>query len=420
MEIAVTRNARVQPVALVVDDDAGLRKFGEMMVEAAGFRPETAASGVEALAMIQRLEPAVVLLDLQMPGKDGIDVMHGMAAAKSTAKLVIFSGNDRRTLEVSAEIARQRGLTVVASFKKPVAADKLRQVLNGLSLELCPFDEARLRECLDQNMLRLHYQPKIDLATREICGVEALLRCQDANGRPISPESVLAIAEQCGAVEEISQAIFALAIGQRRAWSKAGLDLGVAVNLSARAAMNPDLPDRLFDFCTKAEVPPESITVELTETAVMNDSLLAMETLVRLRLRGFELSIDDFGTGYSSLVRLQQLPFSELKIDKSFVTTRQKSPENSVIIRTLAQLAQNLDLKCVVEGVEDEATLEFVASLGCDCAQGYFVAPALPPDNLPRFVKEWHTRQKWQRHRNRGQNPPAQTPPQQASQAAAQ
>jgi EAL domain-containing protein (putative c-di-GMP-specific phosphodiesterase class I) len=404
---------------LVVDDDAGLRKFGEMMVEAAGFRPETAASGVEALAMMQRLDPAVVLLDLQMPGKDGIDVMHGMAAAKCTAKLVIFSGNDRRILEVSAEIARQRGLTVVASFRKPVAADKLRQVLNALSLELCPFDEARLRECLDQDLLRLHYQPKIDLVTREICGVEALLRCQDASGRVIPPESILAIAEQCGAVDEISHKIFECAIAQRREWSQAGLDLGMAVNLSARA-VNPDLPDRLFALCVKAEVPPEAVTVELTETAVMNDSLLAMETLVRLRLRGFELSIDDFGTGYSSLVRLQQLPFSELKIDKSFVTTRQKSPENSVIIRTLAQLAQNLDLKCVVEGVEDEATLDFVASLGCNCAQGYFVAPALPPDGLPRFVKEWHTRQKWQRNRNARQQPEVHTPPQQASQAAAE
>jgi EAL domain-containing protein (putative c-di-GMP-specific phosphodiesterase class I) len=102
------------------------------------------------------------------------------------------------------------------------------------------------------------------------------------------------------------------------------------------------------------------------------------------------------------------------------VTTRQKSPENSVIIRTLAQLAQNLDLKCVVEGVEDEATLDFVASLGCNCAQGYFVAPALPPDNLPRFVKEWHTRQKWQRHRNKAQKSPVESSPQQDSQAAAQ
>ena len=416
----MANNGRVQPVALVVDDDAGLRKFGEMMVEAAGFRPETAASAEEALAMIQQLQPAIVLLDLQMPGKDGIDVMHGMAAAKCDAKLVIFSGNDRRTLEVCAEIARQRGLTVVASFRKPVVADKLRQVLNNLSLELCPFDESRLRECLDADMMKLHYQPKVDLASREVVGVEALLRCHDASGRAIAPETVLAVAEQCGAVDEISQAIFATAITQRREWSKVGLDLGVAVNLSARGAMNPDLPDRLFDLCIKAQVPPDAITVELTETAVMNDSLLAMETLVRLRLRGFELSIDDFGTGYSSLVRLQQLPFSELKIDKSFVIARQKSAGNEVIIRTLAQLAQNLNLKCVVEGVEDEATLDFVAALGCDCAQGYFMSPALPPDRIMRFVKEWHTRQKWQRNRNARQLSPTPLSMQQASQVAAQ
>src|SRR5262249_24223998 len=203
MEISVSKNARVQPVALVVDDDAGLRKFGEMMVEAAGFRPETAANGVDALAMMQRLDPAVVLLDLQMPGKDGIDVMHGMAASKCGAKLILLCGNDRRTLEVCGEIVRQRGLALAASLQKPVAADKLRQVLNGLSLELCPFDETRLRECFEADTIRLHYQPKIALPSREIVGVEALLRCQDANGRSISPEAVLAVAEQCDLVDEI-------------------------------------------------------------------------------------------------------------------------------------------------------------------------------------------------------------------------
>jgi EAL domain-containing protein (putative c-di-GMP-specific phosphodiesterase class I)/AmiR/NasT family two-component response regulator len=414
----VTKNARVQPVALVVDDDAGLRKFGEMMVEAAGFRPETASNGVDALAMMQRLDPAVVLLDLQMPGKDGIDVMHGMAAAKCGAKLVLLCGNDRRTLEVCGEIARQRGLALAASLQKPVAADKLRQVLNGLSLELCPFDETRLRECFEADTIRLHYQPKIALPSREIVGVEALLRCQDANGRSISPEAVLAVAEQCDLVDEISAIIFEKAIRQRGEWSKAGLDLGVAINLSARGAIGADLPDRLYDLCISEEVPPESLTIELTETAVMNDNLLAMEVLTRLRLRGFDLSIDDFGTGYSSLVRLQQLPFSELKIDKSFVITRQRSAGNEVIVRTLTQLAQNLGLKCVIEGVEDEATLEFAAGIGCDCAQGYFISPALPPDNIPRFVKEWHTRQKWRRNRLAHEQAALQ-PPTQATQVTA-
>jgi EAL domain-containing protein (putative c-di-GMP-specific phosphodiesterase class I) len=391
---------------LVVDDDAGLRKFAEMLTEAAGFRPETAASGVEALSRVEALDPAVVLLDLQMPGKDGIDVMHGMAEIKSRAKLVIF-GHDRRTLDVAAEIARQRGLAVAAALSKPLAADKLREVLARLSLELCTFDEDRLRECLDAGLIALHYQPKIRLPEREVVGVEALLRCLDSAGRPISPEAVLNVAEQCGAVDELSQAVFAVAIKQRRAWSDEGLDLGMAVNLSARGAVGRDLPERLHDLCMSNGVPPESVTIELTETAVMNDNLLAMETLVRLRLRGFHLSIDDFGTGYSSLVRLQQLPFSELKIDKSFVTMRQKSPENDVIIRTLSQLASNLDLNCVIEGVEDEETLNLAESVGCNCAQGYLISPALPPDSVPRFAKEWRTRQKWRRNRSTGARRPA-------------
>ena len=138
------RTPRTQPIALVVDDDVGLRKFAEMLAEAAGFRPETAASGAEALSRVEALDPAVVLLDLQMPGEDGIDVMHGMAKIKSRAKLVIF-GHGRQTLDVAAEIARQRGLSVAAALPKPLAAGKLREVLARLSRELCTFDEDRLQ-----------------------------------------------------------------------------------------------------------------------------------------------------------------------------------------------------------------------------------------------------------------------------------
>jgi EAL domain-containing protein (putative c-di-GMP-specific phosphodiesterase class I)/CheY-like chemotaxis protein len=391
----VPKTSRIQPVALVVDDDAGLRKFAEMLAEAAGFRPETAANCAEALALFDAVDPAVVLLDLQMPGQDGIDVINALAARRCRAKLVIFAGNDRRTLDVAADIARQRGLSVAAALQKPVAADRLRQVLARLSLEVCPFDEHRLRECLEQDTIELHYQPKISLPDRETVGVEALLRCRDSAGRPISPDAVLTVAEQCGAIDALSQVVFAKAIAQRRAWSDDGLDLCVAVNLSAKGAVRADLPDRLHALCAAHGVPPKAITIELTETAVMNDSLLAMETLVRLRLRGFDLSIDDFGTGYSSLVRLQQLPFSELKIDKSFVTMRQKSPKNDVIIRTVAQLATSLGLQCVIEGVEDEDTLKMATALGCTSAQGFLMSPALPPDAVPRFAREWATRQKW-------------------------
>jgi CheY-like chemotaxis protein len=239
------------------------------MAEAAGFHPECASSGAEAIAALQTVKPEIVLLDLQMPGKDGIDVMHGMAAAKCTAKLVIFSGHDRRTLEVAAEIARQRGLAVVESLQKPVASDKLRQVLARLSLELCPFDDRRLQECLDGDSLSISYQPKIVLPSREIIGVEALLRCQDSAGRAISLETVLAVAEQSGMVDELSHAVFAQAIAQRRQWSEQGLDLGMSVNLSARGAVSHDLPDRLFALCSENNVPPEALTIELTETAVM-------------------------------------------------------------------------------------------------------------------------------------------------------
>lgn len=386
-----------RPAALVIDDDAESRDFTEQMARSAGFKPESSPSGPEVVAALQALNPSVVLLNMQVSGTDSIDIMRGMAEAQCAAKLVIFGGMDQRILQVSAEIARQRGLTVVAALAKSAAPDDLRQILDRLSVEFSPFDERRLRHCLENDEIVLHYQPKIALPTQQVIGVEALLRCTDSAGRAVSPEIVLAVAEECGCVDALSFAVFAKSIAQYRSWHEQGLDIGIAINLSARGAVNQSLPEQLQDLCKASDVPPEALTIELTETAVMDDNLLAMETLVRLRLRGFDLSIDDFGTGHSSLVRLQQLPFSEVKIDKSFVIGRQKSPDNEVIIRTITQLAANLEMKCVIEGVEDEETLNFAIELGCTAAQGYFVAQALAPDRLPPFVKEWDARQSWRR-----------------------
>jgi EAL domain-containing protein (putative c-di-GMP-specific phosphodiesterase class I)/ActR/RegA family two-component response regulator len=404
----MTEATEKQPLALVVDDDPELRTLARRVAQAAGFRTEDAENGLIALEKMQACPPAVVLLDLQMPHADGLDVMRGIALHKISTKLVILCGQNLRIAEVAAEVARRHGLAVVAAVHKPVDSGALKTILARLSAESAPFDADRLQESIAGNAIELCYQPKIDLPSRRVTGVEALLRCRDGGGKPICPEAIIGIAEQSEQIHALSMRIFDKAITQYHDWAAQGLELGIAVNLSAKESADCNLPDRIAEMCERQGMPTSALTIELTESAVMNDQLVAMETMLRLRMRGFDLSIDDFGTGYSSLLRLEQLPFSEIKIDKSFVTTRRHSSGSRIILATVAQMARSFGMKCVIEGVEDEDTLNFANSLGCDSAQGYFMSQGLAPERMAGFITEWNTRQDWLRHRTTGREPATQ------------
>ncbi len=382
------------PLAIIVDDEPDIRKFVSIIAAEAGFAVETAAHGGELLQVLGNRSPAVVVLDLHMSQSDGIQVMNELATHHVATKIVIFSGSDQRILETSADIARQRGLTVSAILQKPTRRAELFQVLRQLNLESAPFSPATLRTCLDERRLTLHYQPKISLPTFDVVGCEALLRCTDPAGRAVSPELVISTAEDAGLVDDITEWVLQEAVEQRRLWSEQGLPLGIAVNLSARSSFNRDLPEMFATLCHDQHVPCDAVTVELTESAVMNDQLLGMEAIVRFRLKGFKLSIDDFGTGYSSLLRLKQLPFTEIKVDKSFVTTMHASRDNAIIVKAIIQLAQSMEMHSVIEGVEDQQALDFVTGLGCNEVQGYFVSRPTVGSDIPGFVKAWQ----WRKH----------------------
>jgi EAL domain-containing protein (putative c-di-GMP-specific phosphodiesterase class I) len=390
-DYATTGRGHDRPVTLIVDDEDGIRSFVQHVAESVGLLTVAASNGAEALGLLKTNSPAIVVMDLQMPNGDGVQLIQGLAGLGVRAKIVIMSGADSRLLEVTGEIAKQRGLDIAAVLQKPVRFAELRQCLATLYTSITPFSAAVLKQALDDKLQLLHYQPKIRLSDRALIGVEALLRLNDAAGRPVPPDLVLSMAEESGLSQELNDRIFETAIIQRGAWSEAGKELDIAVNLSAGRTVDRDLPDRLAALCREHKVPTESITVEITESSLDADNLTAMETMTRLRLLGFRLSIDDFGTGHSSLVRLRQMPFSELKIDRSF-TAIERSPENAVIVRSLVQLAQNLELRSVIEGVEDAYAFRFATELGCDEAQGYFIAKAIPPADINEFELTWRWR----------------------------
>lgn len=247
---------------------------------------------------------------------------------------------------------------------------------------------ADLRLALDTDQLSLHYQPKLDLAFGLVTGVEALVRWDHPRLGRLSPDRFVPLAESTGLVEPFTHHLLSVALRQLRRWQDGGVDVSVAVNLSARNVANPALPDLVAAALTEAGVPATRLTLELTESTVMSDHARAVPVLERLAAIGVTLSLDDFGTGYSSLSYLQRLPVQELKIDRSFVrglettASAQDSAVAAALIRSITALKETLGLRIVAEGVEDAHVLERVRDLGCDLVQGYHVARPAPADQL--------------------------------------
>jgi diguanylate cyclase (GGDEF)-like protein len=239
-----------------------------------------------------------------------------------------------------------------------------------------------LRSALERRELTLHYQPKADLASGRILGVEALLRWHHPTYGFVPPDEFIPIAESTGLIRPLGMYVLETALRQARAWRDAGLQLGMAVNLSIRNLIDPELVGAIARLLSEHDMPPESLTLEITEGQVMDDPDRTIAVLRRLASMGIGLSIDDFGTGYSSLAYLKRLPVNEVKIDKSFVTDMPTDPADAAIVRSTVELGRNLGLRLVAEGVEDRQTWDLLTAIGCDVAQGYYLGRPMPAADL--------------------------------------
>lgn len=235
--------------------------------------------------------------------------------------------------------------------------------------------------------LFLMYQPKLDLRSGEITGVEALARWHHPRRGPIEPSQFIPETEKAGLIDWFSEWALTTAINQWAAWTAEGTHVDMAVNISALNLEDVEFPDLVSRICSNDGVNRDRLTLELTEGASQEETRL-MDTITRFRLKGIGISLDDFGTGYGSLVQLKSLPFTELKIDRSFVGDLLRSRDSRVITRGLIKMAHDLGLSVTAEGVEDYATLEALSVLGCDKAQGYFIARAMPGDQFTLWVRK--------------------------------
>jgi diguanylate cyclase (GGDEF)-like protein len=243
------------------------------------------------------------------------------------------------------------------------------------------------RHAISRDQLRVVYQPKMNLRTREIYGVEALVRWQHPQLGLITPDRFIPMAEQTGAVRPLTLWMLERALQQCLEWKQIGHDLIAAVNLSPRNLHDPDLPERVRALLDVLNAPASMLELEITESVIMSDPLRSLQVLTRLSRMGLRLAVDDFGTGYSSFSYLRKLPVHEIKIDKAFIDDMVEDGDE-VIVHSTIELAHNLGLTCVAEGVQDEATLERLAALGCDTAQGDFISPPLDGPGVASWLRQ--------------------------------
>src|ERR671932_92712 len=260
---------------------------------------------------------------------------------------------------------------------------------SGLERTISPHRLAlasELRRAIASDELEVYVQPVAALPTRRVVGVEALVRWRHPEQGLLQPDTFIGLAERTGLIGELTTAVLTRAIDQCGRWRRSGRPLSVAVNLSARGIMEDGLTETVAKLLAAHDVPADALTLEITESAVVGRPARALTVLRRLRELGVRLSLDDFGTGYSSLSYLRELPVQAVKIDKSFVSRMLSQDSDAMIVRSIIDLAGNLGLEVVAEGVEDRAACDRLAALGCDLVQGYYLAPPMTPFGFEQWL----------------------------------
>jgi len=384
---------------LVLDDDAEVGHTIRAMAESVGFEVRAATQAAEFFLIEADWRPTHVALDLVMPDIDGVEVLRQLARQHSAATIIITSGAGSRVIEAAQRGSLEHGLDVIGSLSKPFAPSELRALLlqdrpNPAIARPRPgspdppqgeISEAALQAGLEARQLSVFYQPKISCSDGEIAGFEALVRWKHPERGLIRPDAFIPVAERTGLIRELTVQVMDMALGWLAASDRDRKYL-LSVNISAQSLGDMRFADEISSACKDKGVEPDRIILEITETSAMADPLTTLDLLTRLRIKGFQLSIDDFGVGFSSMVQLARLPFSELKVDMSFVKNLARSGESKKIVQGIIGLAHSLGLRVTAEGVEDGDALNYLRSAKCDLAQGYFIGRPMDQTAILNWV----------------------------------
>lgn len=396
---------------LIVDDDPVLSAIAEMFFTKKGAQEVlTATNGHHGLEIVDRPNGGIdfILCDLNMPEMDGIQFLRHLKDRDYRGQIAILSGEQATVVKVAESLAAAHNLHVAGTLSKPLKVNELEQLLDRLNKPAERVASATpvlatvhdLRHAIASREVVPFYQPKVEVRTGAVAGAEALARWLHPKLGVIGPGFFIPMAEQNNLLDALTDRMICAAIEDMALWRRHDFAPRISINLGAGAFDRIEFPDEMAARVGAAGLDCRSFVFEITERQLVARTAAASEILARLRLMGFGLSIDDFGTGYSNIELLRELPFSELKIDQSFVREACHDRFARTTVETCAVFARQLDLTLVAEGVETEEDWNYVAQAGIDEVQGYYIAKPMPGTDFADWAADYEGRRRSIRKRN--------------------
>ncbi len=388
----------IQPKILVIDDDPRMGVLISRMSAKLGIEC-AAATYVDEFFKIYNDSIEIVVIDLSMPGVDGIALLSQLSNLQCQAGVIVISGLDGQILQSSAEVVQSQKLWLLGTLEKPflerdfgalvlrhAQGRPLQHAHRATSVSVTP-DE--LSEALLSNQLVVYYQPKIHAGSGLVVGMEALVRWQHPTHGLIYPDAFIPLAEHNNLIDDLGwyvarQSLIDIVIVHR----ETNESPKISINVSVQSLYDVEFPERLEALVASQSVKPETVVIEVTESQVCRDINKLRAILTRVRIKGFGVSIDDFGTGYASMSQLQVVPATELKIDKSFVQNALLTMTASVTVKKSIEIGKELKMLTVAEGVESAEQISFLKDAGCDVLQGFFFNKALPINEVVAWMNE--------------------------------
>lgn len=388
---------------LVVDDDPVLITVIEaFLLDGRAEVVHTAQNGVEATKKLVQLAKKLdfIFCDLNMPDMDGLQFLRQVSNFNYTGPMAIISGEDRSILSLATKLAASLDLNLASAISKPLNFDELDHVIAGARGQIYKpitnpvekVSEQRLRTALAEQEFTAFYQPKIETSSGRLIGVEALARWKCPNDGWIRPDQFIPVAEKSDLIVELTRNIISVVAGHAGHWHEIGPDFGISINLSANVLSDIDLPNDIEAEFTGNNLDFSKFTFELTESQLLRQNTNTLETLARLSLKGFKLSIDDFGTGFANLEMIRDFPFSELKLDRSFISRATSDISARASAEACIELGKKLDMILVAEGIEKVEDWSFCLERDVDHLQGFLIAKPMPVEDLRKWIPVYNAK----------------------------